>query len=459
MSTPTLTAPASRTVGTLVVTPFPHPQGCRSYLVADPATRQAMAIDPHLDSVAAIAQVVRAEGLTLPHVVDTHTHADHPSGSAALAAQFSSTRIAHPKAGHAGVTRHPADGDELHLGDTRITVRHAPGHTPDHIVLLAEGAIFAGDTLLIGGVARTDFLGGDAGQLFDTLRDLLSTLPDETVLFPGHDYEGRVSSTIGQEKRDNPWLRMKDRAAFVQALTANPPPRPANMDDLLELNKNGVNLPARVTAQRAIALAAAGGAGSIVDVRTALEAAAESIPGSRHVPLDDILARADEIRATAAPRLLLCRTGPRAERAREALERAGVTGLQVIEGGLEAWRAAGGELRRTSQVMSLERQVRVAAGAMGLAGTLLALLHPAFLIIPGFVGAGLVFAGLTDRCGMALVLAKMPWNARAITASGGMAAGGSCAANLPPAAGGTCAASAPPATGGTCAASAPPAAD
>src|SRR5690606_14268171 len=146
---------------------------------------------------------------SLRYRVDTHTHAARPSGSADLGKRMSSTRIAHEKSQHVGVRRHPADGDVLHLGDIAVTVMHAPGHTPDHIVLRTDAAVFAGDTLLIGAVARTDFIGGDAGQLFDSLRRVFDGLPDETIVFPGHDYAGRSTTTIGVERSTNPRLQMK----------------------------------------------------------------------------------------------------------------------------------------------------------------------------------------------------------------------------------------------------------
>ena len=215
-------APAE-SVGALQILTLTHPQGCRTYVLADPASKQAMAVDVHLDFVDDVAARVRDAGWSLPYVVDTHTHADHPSGAGALGAKMSSTRIAHELSNHVGVTRHPGDGEALHLGDVAVTVRHAPGHTPDHIVLVTDAAVFGGDTLLIGGVARTDFLGGDAGELFDSLRRVYDALPDETVVFPGHDYEGRKSTTLGEERRSNEWFKMTDRAAFARALAENPP--------------------------------------------------------------------------------------------------------------------------------------------------------------------------------------------------------------------------------------------
>lgn len=439
--------PAADTkVGALTVLPLLHPQGCRTYLLADPDSRQAMVIDVHLDFVDEVAELARQHGWSVPYVVDTHTHADHPSGSAALAERCSSTRIAHAKSQHRGVGRHPADGDALHLGDVAVTVRHAPGHTPDHIVLLAEGAVFAGDTLLIGGVARTDFLGGDAGQLFDSLHRVLDDLPDDTVVFPGHDYQGRVRTTLGEERRSNAWLAMYDRDEFVRQLRANPPPRPANMDDLLRLNREGVAIPASISAAEAMRLIEAGGATSVVDVRTGGEFDGEHIRGSRLIPLDQIVQRADEVRATPAPRLLLCRIGNRAEMARQALAKLHVGGLTVVDGGLEAYRQAGGELAVGKGVISIERQTRIGAGALVIAGVALGVyVHPAFFGLSAFVGMGLMFAGITDWCGMGLLLAKAPWNRGKSASETGVAA--ACAAAPP-----SCAAAAPP---GGCA-SAPP---
>ncbi|MEZ6006375.1 MAG: DUF2892 domain-containing protein [Planctomycetota bacterium] len=437
----------AQSIGSLKIVPFLHPQGCRTYLIGDPDSGQSLALDVHLDLVKDVADRVRAEGWSLPYVVDTHTHADHPSGAGDLAPQFGSTRIAHKAAHHRGVARHPDDGDRLHLGDQVVTIRHAPGHTPDHLVLLTDGALFSGDTLFIGGVARTDFLGGDAGQLHDTIHALIADLPDETVVYPGHDYEGRTSTSLGNERAHNPWLRLSDRSAFVKALTANPPPRPANMDDLLRLNREGVNIPDRIDAATVAERVRQGGATSVVDVRMGAEYESEHIPGSRLIPLDQIEQRLDEVMAVPAPRLLLCRTGNRAFMARDTLVRHNVAGLSVVEGGIEAYRRVGGDVKTGVQRMSLERQVRIGAGLLVILGALLAwLVHPLFIAFAAMIGAGLVFAGVTDRCGMALVLAKAPWN----RARGDEAAGtaGGCAASLPAAGG--CAASAP--TAGGCAA-------
>jgi glyoxylase-like metal-dependent hydrolase (beta-lactamase superfamily II) len=340
---PTPTAPEARpTSGTLQVLPLPHPQGCRAWLVFDPERREAAALDLHLDQAAGLARALKAHDLRLRLVIDSHTHADHPSASHRVAQAFGARRVAHERAHHQGVSHHPADGEALEVGRGALTVRHAPGHTPDHLVLLADGAVFSGDTLFIGSVARTDFLGGNAGELYDTLGRVFGPLPGSTVLYPGHDYAGRIESTLERERATNPWLKLADRQRFVEALTANPPPKPANMADLLRFNRDNTPLPTHVSAAEARARIESGAAISVIDVRTDAEVDAEMVPGSRQILLDTILSRVAEVEAVPAPRLLMCRGGIRAARAREALSTLGVEGLVVIEGGILAYKDAGG---------------------------------------------------------------------------------------------------------------------
>jgi glyoxylase-like metal-dependent hydrolase (beta-lactamase superfamily II)/rhodanese-related sulfurtransferase len=424
-------SPTSTASAPLTVVLLPHPQGCRGYLIVDPETRAAAAVDVHLDRVAEAATRVSSDGWDLRFVVDTHTHADHPSGARKLADWFGARRVAHRASQHRGVVVHPEDGEALDLGSSSLRFLHAPGHTPDHLVVTAGGALFSGDSLFIGSVARTDFLGGDAGVLWDSLQRLLGMLPPETLLYPGHDYRGRTSSTLGAEASSNPWLALPDRATFVARLTANPPPRPANMDALLRLNREGEDIPPRIAASDVIARVHEGGAASIVDVRTDVEVAAERIPGSRHIPIDQVEARAEEVRATPAPRLLLCRSGSRALRAQRLLDTLGVQATSVVEGGIEAYKAAGGAVATPRKTMPMERQVLIAAGAVVLLGSALAaLVHWAFLALPALVGGALLVAGLTRRCGITAGLRLLPCNreARAVLPQ----AAGGCAATLPP---------------------------
>ncbi len=163
----------------------------------------------------------------------------------------------------------------------------------------------------------------------------------------------------------------------------------------------------------------------VVDVRTPAEYNEVHVEGTLNFPLGDLSRSATKIAELAAgrPVTLLCRTGKRAEEGRKLLTKAGVQDAYCMEGGIEAWIGQGNPVKRSgTKAVSIERQVRIAAGVLVFLGSIAAwFINPAFVVLPGFVGAGLVFAGVTDTCGMAMVLAKMPWNK-------GQASGASCSA-------------------------------
>ena len=148
---------------------------------------------------------------------------------------------------------------------------------------------------------------------------------------------------------------------------------------------------------------------TLIDVRTPAEHGAVHIAGSRLMPLDRLDPAA--VKAAAGPCVLICQSGKRSQLAYDKLTAAGCQNLSVLEGGIAAWESAGLSVNRGAKAISLERQVRIAAGSLVLVGVILGTwLHPGFYGISAFVGAGLVFAGVTDWCGMAMLLAKMPWN-------------------------------------------------
>jgi rhodanese-related sulfurtransferase len=150
----------------------------------------------------------------------------------------------------------------------------------------------------------------------------------------------------------------------------------------------------------------------LLDVRTPGEYETVHITGAYNVPLDTLGEHSAEIRATVGePVVLVCQSGARARRAEEALKAAGMPNLHVLEGGVNGWVAAGKPVRRGAGRISLERQVRMAAGTLAATGGFLALLvHPLFALLPAIVGSGLVFAGVTDTCAMGMLLAKLPYN-------------------------------------------------
>lgn len=166
----------------------------------------------------------------------------------------------------------------------------------------------------------------------------------------------------------------------------------------------------RCTVEEARAALANGGDCQLVDVREYSEYETERVSGAAHVPLSALEENTDGI-ARERTVYLMCRSGKRAAQAAERLSVKGFADVRVIEGGLQAWAAAGLPVEKgEGRVWALERQVRFAAGSLVLTGVLLSLVSPWFLLLTGFVGAGLTFSAITDTCGMALVLARMPWN-------------------------------------------------
>lgn len=149
----------------------------------------------------------------------------------------------------------------------------------------------------------------------------------------------------------------------------------------------------------------------LIDVRTPVEYAEIHVEGARSIPLDTLDPKALASGRNGDPLYVICKSGSRAAKAYEALQKAGVENIFSVEGGTLAWEKAGLPVVRGRNVISLERQVRIAAGLLVVIGVVLGwLVHPGFLALSAFVGAGLVFAGMTDTCGMGLMLAKMPWN-------------------------------------------------
>lgn len=414
--------------------------GCLAHILIDAASAVALAIDPRLDQVDAIVTLAAARGVRIGAVIDTHTHADHLSGARQLAARTGAELLAHARSRLRGPARRVTEGDEIAIGETRVKVIDAPGHTPDSLALVVPGHVFTGDALFVGGAGRTDFMGGSASDLYDTFRKL-EALPDATVVHPGHDYAGRPSSTIGEEKCGNPLLRERDRAALEARLAAKAPP-PADMSATLRHNLGEAADTTAISPRDLDGLRRGEEPPYLIDVRTQAEFESERIEGARNVPLADLERRMDEV-PERARLVAICRTGVRATIAAETLARHG-RAAQVLEGGVVAWRRANLPLRLGRRHLALDRQVQLVVGVGVLASTLLgAFVHPAFLGIAGFFGAGLAFAGATGTCGLALLLMKAPWNKRAAApVTGAVCAAG--AARLAPAAA-TCAAPASPA--------------
>lgn len=215
-----------------------------SYLLVCERTHEAVLIDPVLEQHERDRSLVAELGLSVRWLLDTHVHADHVTGAAAMKAVCGAAVTAVGLACEAvGYERALMHGERLDFGDEHLEVIATPGHTPGSMSFLWRDRLFTGDALLIGGCGRTDFQQGDAGQLFDAVTTRLFTLPGETLVYPGHDYRGRRVSCIEEERSTNPRLAGKTRAEFITLMATLDLPRPRLIDVAVPANKQGGWLP------------------------------------------------------------------------------------------------------------------------------------------------------------------------------------------------------------------------
>lgn len=221
-----------------------------TYLLACPDTGQAVLIDPVVNAIDRDRALLQQLGLTLACTVDTHIHADHITGALHLRQQ-TGCRIAMPAidglpCADIGIV----DGQPLVFGSVTIEPLFTPGHTDDHFSYRVGERVFTGDALLIDGCGRTDFQNGDATTLYRSVHDKLFTLPDEQLVYPGHDYQGRRVSSIGQEKARNPRLGAgKDLAAFQAIMAGLNLPYPKFIDHAVPGNRQCGECPADLPEQ------------------------------------------------------------------------------------------------------------------------------------------------------------------------------------------------------------------
>ncbi len=210
--------------------------GCRSYLIADPATKLAAIVDPLREHVDSYLDLLQAKRYQLAYTIETHTHADHLSGSPRLKDLTGAKMLMHAATAVACVDRGLSDGDFIELGGLRIEVIATPGHTHDSVCLVLPDRVLTGDTLLIGGCGRTDLPTGDSSALFHSLQRLLA-LPDDTGVFPAHDYDGRRASTMGRERKNNVRLKLQTVDEFSGAMKKMNLPTPPNLGEVLHTNQ------------------------------------------------------------------------------------------------------------------------------------------------------------------------------------------------------------------------------
>lgn len=191
-----------------------------TYLIGDAATKEAVLIDPVIEMVDRDLNLIRDLGLNLKFILDTHVHADHVTGSGEIRKRTGAKVAVSSSYDMACPDLHLEEGQEIKFGNQTIKVIHTPGHTSGCLTYKLNNMIFTGDALLIRGCGRTDFQEGSSENLFHSVRDKLFILPDETIIYPGHDYKGVMKSTVGEEKRLNPRLKSEiNKEQFVEIMS------------------------------------------------------------------------------------------------------------------------------------------------------------------------------------------------------------------------------------------------
>jgi sulfur dioxygenase len=331
-----------------------------SYLLASQRGGEALIIDPVLEKIDRYLQLVKELDLRLVKAVDTHLHADHITGLGALRDRTHCITVMGERSNADVVSMRLGDGDKLTIEGLALDVIYTPGHTDDSYSFLMQDRVFTGDTLLIRGTGRTDFQNGDPRAQYESLFGRLLRLPDETMVYPAHDYKGETVSTIGEERSYNPRLQVKSVDDYVALMNSLNLPNPKMMDVAVPANMH-VGLAqdeiARrgwaVTAQDAFALLDRADT-ALIDLRERGEREKHGvIPNSLHAPYAEL---AENIQpggmlhalaaATGKRIIFYCAFGERSAMAVQAAQDAGLASASHIHGGLDAWKKAAGRLTR-----------------------------------------------------------------------------------------------------------------
>ena len=329
-----------------------------TYLLASRQGGEALIIDPVLEKVDRYLQLVRELDLKLVKAVDTHLHADHVTGLGALRDRTHCITVMGEQTHADVVSMRVAEGDRIEIEGLRLDVIYTPGHTDDSYSYLLADRVFTGDTLLIRGTGRTDFQNGDSRAQYDSIFNKLLKLPDEMLVYPAHDYKGDTVSTIGEEKLFNPRLKVKSIDEYVALMANLKLANPKMMDVAVPANMH-VGLHQDEIARRGWAVSAAEAIAlrgrpdvAIIDLREKTEREKHGvIPGSLHAPYPSL---PEEIgaggmlhelaKATGKRIVFYCAFGERSAMAVQAAQDAGLATACHIQGGINAWKKAGGPL-------------------------------------------------------------------------------------------------------------------
>jgi sulfur dioxygenase len=333
-----------------------------TYLLGDPQSREAVLIDPVREQVERDVELLRELGLRLLFAAETHVHADHVTGGGRLRERLGCQLAVGARSGVRTADRLLADGERLRVGSLELEARETPGHTGGCLsyVLAEHGVAFTGDALLIRGCGRTDFQGGDARTLYASVRRKLLSLPDATLLYPGHDYRGRTVTSVAEERRFNPRLGdAVDVESFVRIMAGLALAKPERMDEAVPANMcSGVTEPEAATpsaqpqdAWAPIARTASGvpvvepawlaahpGRARVVDVREHVEFCGPlgHIAHAELVPFAGLLGAARDWERER-PIVTVCAYGTRSGKAARLLAEAGFARVASLHGGMVRW--------------------------------------------------------------------------------------------------------------------------
>ena len=327
-----------------------------TYLIASRSGGEALIIDPVLEKVDRYIQLLSELDLKLVKAIDTHVHADHITGLGALRDRTRCITVMGERSGVDVVSMRVSEGDHINIEGITLDVLYTPGHTDDSYSFLMPDRVFTGDTLLIRGTGRTDFQNGDAAAQYDSIFNKLLKLPEDTLVYPAHDYKGDTVSTIAEEKANNPRLQVSSQAEYVDIMNNLNLANPKMMDVAVPANlKIGLSQDA-VKAQgwgllyeQASAILAAENT-LVVDLRDSDERQQHGvIADSVHVPYPELERDIKpggllcELAKSAHKRLVFyCAYGERSAMAVQMAQEQGFNQAYHLHGGLDAWKKAGG---------------------------------------------------------------------------------------------------------------------
>ncbi|MBL4721584.1 MAG: MBL fold metallo-hydrolase [Alphaproteobacteria bacterium] len=333
-----------------------------TYLIASRIGGEALIIDSVLDKVDRYLQLLDELDLTLVKAVDTHVHADHITGLGALRDRTKCITIMGAQSGVDVVSMRVSDGETIDIEGVSLRCIHTPGHTSDSYCFFMGDRVFTGDTLFIRGTGRTDFQNGDPGEQYESIFNKLLTLPDETLVYPGHDYKGDTVSTIAEERAHNPRLQVGSIGEYVELMNGLNLANPKMMDVAVPANlKIGLSqdeIEARGWSLTSQDVKTAMGADALllIDLRDRGERERHGeIPGSIHAPYTDLtenLGPGGLLHGLAAasdkPVVFYCAYGERSAMAVQAARESGMETARHLRGGVDSWCKENGAIKAPS---------------------------------------------------------------------------------------------------------------